>query len=174
MSDPDAHSALHVLAEKQKSLQVEGIVDNIAPTEDIRSVRFHGSEAFVVTFRKTDPLFVIDLSDPSRPEIKGELKLPGFATYMQMMDDAHLLTLGYDAYDEKSFSWFEGLQLRILDVSRLETPRVLSEHTIGTRGSSSEAATDHLASNYFPERELLALPITVCEGGPGGIGVNHK
>jgi hypothetical protein len=166
--DPNVHSTLSVLAEEAGELKVVGIVDNIAPTEDIRSVRFNGEVGFIVTFKKTDPLFVIDLSDPENPVIKGKLKIPGYATYMHLMDKTHLLTIGYDADEQGSFAWFQGIQLRILDVSDLEEPSVVHEETIGTRGSTSEAATNHLAFNYFPERDLLALPMTICEGSSGG------
>ncbi len=168
--DPDVHSTLSVLQEQNGVLEIVGVVDEIAPTEDIRSVRFNGDVGFIVTFKKTDPLFVIDLSNPTRPAIKGELKVPGFATYMHLMDDKHLLTLGYDADEAKSgtFAWFQGLQLRVLDVSELDDPKVLSEVTIGTRGSTSDATTNHLAFNYFPQRDLLALPMTICEGGTSG------
>ncbi|MBN1652704.1 MAG: beta-propeller domain-containing protein [Deltaproteobacteria bacterium] len=166
--NPNVHSTLSVLKQTDDGLQVVGILDDIAPTEDIRSVRFNGDVGFIVTFKKTDPLFVIDLSDPTAPVIKGELKVPGYATYMHLMDKTHLLTMGYNADDVGSFAWFQGLQLRVLDVSQLDDPKVLSEETIGTRGSSSDAATNHLAFNYFPQRDLLALPMTICEGGPGG------
>jgi hypothetical protein len=166
--DPNVHSTISVLAEQGGDLEVVGVLDDIAPTEDIRSVRFNGDVGFVVTFKKTDPLFVIDLSDPTKPAIKGELKVPGFATYIHLMDATHLITIGYDADDMGTYAWFQGLQLRVLDVNKLDAPTVVSEITIGTRGSSSDAATDHLAFNYFPERNLLALPMTLCEGGPGG------
>jgi len=165
---PGVHSILSVLAEQEGELVVVGMVDNIAPSEDIRSVRFNGEVGFVVTFKKTDPLFVFDLSDPTDPVIKAELKVPGFATYMHLMDDTHLLTMGYDAEEMGTFAYFQGLQLRVLDVSDLTNPTVLSEETIGTRGSTSDAATNHLAFNYFPQRDLLALPMTICEESTGG------
>ncbi len=165
---PDVYSILSVLAEQEGELEVVGMIDNIAPSEDIRSVRFNGEVGFVVTFKKTDPLFVFDLSDPTNPVIKAELKVPGFATYMHLMDDTHLLTMGYDAEDQGTFAYFQGLQLRVLDVSDLTDPTVLSEETIGTRGSTSDAATNHLAFNYFPQRDLLAIPMTICEESSGG------
>ena len=163
------HNTLSVLAEETDGgLSVIGQLDHIAPTEDIRSVRFNGETGFVVTFKKTDPLFVIDLSDPTTPTILGELKIPGFSTYMQMIDDDHILAMGYDADDQGSFAWFEGLQLQIFDVSDLTNPKVMHKTTIGTRGSTSDAATDHLAFTYFAARDLLAVPMTICEGGSGG------
>jgi len=166
---PDVYSTLSVLREVEGELVVVGEVDDIAPTEDIRSVRFDGDVGFVVTFKKTDPLFVFDLSDPEAPRIRGELKIPGFSTYMHLMDENHLLTIGYDADDQGSFAWFQGVQLQIIDVSNLEDPRLLHKAVIGTRGSTSEATTNHLAFNYFRSRNLLAIPMTICEGdGTGG------
>lgn len=165
---PDVHSTLSVLIEKKGKLSTVGMVDHIAPTEDIRSVRFNGDLGFVVTFKKTDPLFVIDLSAPTDPQIKGELKIPGFSTYMHLMDDEHLLTIGYDADDQGSFAWFTGIQLQIMDVSDIADPKLIHKEVIGSRGSTSDAATDHLAFNYYPTRDLLAIPMIVCEGGDGG------
>jgi hypothetical protein len=167
--DPDVHSTMSVLRDVEGNLEVVGEVDDIAPTEDIRSVRFNGDVGFIVTFKKTDPLFVFDLADPEVPEIRGELKIPGFSTYMHLMDESHLLTIGYDADDQGSFAFFEGVQLQIIDVSDLEDPRLIHKEVIGTRGSTSEATTNHLAFNYFPVRDLLAIPMTICEGsGPSG------
>jgi len=164
------HSTLSILERKDKSLAVIGKVDNIAPTEDIRSVRFDGSRGFVVTFKKTDPLYVFDLGNPFAPSIAGELKIPGFSTYMHMMDAQHLLTIGYDAADQGSFAWFTGVMLQIFDVSDMKNPMLTHKEIIGTRGSSSEALNNHLAFNYYAPKNLLALPMTVCEGGNTGGG----
>ena len=166
--DPSVHSTVSVLAESNGALEVVGMVDNIAPTEDIRSVRFNGDVGFMVTFKKTDPLFVLDLANPKAPAIKGELKIPGFSTYMHVLDDNHVLSIGYDADDQGSFAWFQGIQLQIFDVTDLSDPKLMHKEVIGTRGSTSDAATDHLAFNYFPSRKLLAIPMTICEGGDGG------
>jgi len=162
--DPDCHSTLSVLKAGNLKLKLVGQIDNIAPSEDIRSARFDDDVGFIVTFKKTDPLFVFDLSDPAGPVIKGKLKIPGYSTYMHLMDDAHLLTIGYDADDQDSFAWFTGIQLQIMDVSDLEDPRLVHKEVIGTRGTTSDAATNHLAFNYYGTRDLLALPIVICEG----------
>ena len=168
---PDVHSSMAVLTERNGKLVQTGMVDNIAPTEDIRSVRFNGKTAFMVTFKKTDPLFTFDLSDPAAPRIAGELKIPGYSTYMHLLGPEHLLTIGYDAEDNGSFAYFQGLMLQIFDISDLADPLLIHKEIIGTRGSTSEAATNHLAFNYFASRELLALPMTVCEdSGSGGGG----
>jgi hypothetical protein len=172
--DPNVHSTMSVLRDADGELVVVGEVDDIAPTEDIRSVRFNGDVGFVVTFKKTDPLFVFDLSRADAPKIRGELKIPGFSTYIHLMDENHLLTIGYDADDQGSFALFQGVQLQIINVADLDDPRLVHKEVIGTRGSTSEATTNHLAFNYFGSRDLLALPMTICEGAGAGGGSAHE
>jgi uncharacterized secreted protein with C-terminal beta-propeller domain len=145
-----------------------GQVGGIAPQEDIRSVRFDGDRGYVVTFKKTDPLFVFDLVDASKPTLMGELLIPGFSTYMHPLDKTHLLALGFTADDQGGFAFFNGIQIQIFDVSVLASPKVLWKKEIGTRGSNSEALTNHLAFNYFAPKKMLALPLTICEGGGNG------
>ncbi len=167
--DPHVQSVVSVLAEAEGGNLVRvGAVDGIAPGEDIRAVRFDGDRGYVVTFKKTDPLFVLDLYDPSRPAVLGELKIPGFSTYMHRIDPDHLLSIGFDANDHGDFAYFDGVVLQLFDVRNPTEPKLLHKEKIGTRGSSSEAATDHLAFNYFAEKGLLAIPMTICEGGGDG------
>ncbi len=164
-----AVSYMSVLSEQGTDLVKVGQTGGFAPTEDIRSVRFDGTRAFVVTFKKTDPLFTFDMSNPASPTIVGELKIPGFSTYMHMLDETHLLTIGYDADDHDTFAYFDGIMLQIFDVSDMGNPTLTHKHIIGTRGSSSEALTNHLAFTWYPEYGLLSLPMTVCEGGNDGV-----
>lgn len=166
--DPNVHSTVTVLALQSSHLLQIGVVDNIAPTEDIRSVRFDGDRGFVVTFKKTDPLFAIDLSDPTNPAILGELHIPGYSTYMHLMDEDHLLAIGFDAQDEGNFAWFQGILLQVFDISDMTNPTLTHREVIGSRGSTSEAATNHLAFNFFRARDWLALPMVLCEGGQDG------
>jgi hypothetical protein len=168
LPSPDVHSTLSVLKEVGNDLVTEGSITDIAPTEDIRSMRFDGPRAFMVTFKKTDPLFVFDLSTPHNPQVLSELKIPGFSTYMHMLSDRHLLTIGYDADDQGDFAWFTGVRLQVFDVSDPYAPELTHKEIIGTRGSSSEALTNHLAFTYFEPLGALGLPITVCEGTAGG------
>jgi hypothetical protein len=167
--DPDADSVVSVLATTSEGNLVRvGAVDHIAPQEDVRAVRFDGDRGYVVTFKKTDPLFVLDLHYAAAPRTLGELKIPGFSTYLHRVDQTHLLSIGFDANDHGSYAYFDGLILQLFDVTRPTEPALLFKEKIGTRGSSSEAASDHLAFNYFAERNLLAIPATVCEGGGDG------
>jgi hypothetical protein len=161
--NPNVHSTISVLGQREHELAVMGTVDNIAPSEDIRSVRFDGERGFIVTFKKTDPLYAFDLSDPTAPRITGELKIPGFSTYMHMLDEKHLLTIGYDAADQGNFAYFTGVLLQIFDISNPTQPMLAHKTVIGTRGSSSEALTNHLAFTLFQGK--LAVPMTICEGG---------
>ncbi len=167
--DPTVESAVSILAPGEGGNLVRvGAVEHIARGEDIRAVRFDDDRGYVVTFKKTDPLFVVDLYDPARPSILGELKIPGFSTYIHRIDPAHLLSIGFDADDHGSFAYFNGIILQLFDVRDATDPKLLHKEKIGTRGSSSEAATNHLAFNYLADRGMLAIPMTVCEGGGDG------
>lgn len=166
--DADVNSAVTVLDATGEGLVQVGQVTGIAPTEDIRSVRFVGDRGYLVTFKKTDPLFTLDLSKPSAPRVTGELKIPGYSTYMHPVGKDHLLAIGFEAEDHGSFAYFQGLQLQIFDVRDPAQPLLKHKTVIGTRGSSSAAATDHLAFNYLASRELLALPMAICEDSGGG------
>jgi uncharacterized secreted protein with C-terminal beta-propeller domain len=167
--DSSVASFLTTFGEQSGKLTQLGQIGGIAPQEDIRSVRFDGNRGFVVTFKKTDPLFVFDLTDPANPKKLGELQIPGFSTYMQPLDTNHMLAIGFTADDEGSFAWFNGIQIQIFDVTDLANPKLAWKTVIGTRGSNSEALTNHLAFNYFAPKKMLALPITVCEGGGNGV-----
>lgn len=172
--DPKAESVVSVLAEAEGgNLARVGAIPKIAPGEDIRAVRFDGDRAYVVTFKKTDPLFVMDLYDPARPKILGELKIPGFSTYLHRIDPEHLLSIGFDAEDHDSFAYFDGVILQLFDVKNPTEPKLLHKEKIGTRGSSSEAITNHLAFNYLADKGLLAVPMTICEGGGDGMNGNE-
>jgi hypothetical protein len=167
--DPSVTSSLTTFGEQSGKFAQLGQIGGIAPQEDIRSVRFDGNRGFVVTFKKTDPLFVFDLTDPAKPKTLGELLIPGFSTYMQPLDTNHMLAIGFTADDQGSYAFFNGIQIQIFDVTDLANPKLAQKTVIGTRGSNSEALTNHLAFNYFAPKKMLALPITVCEGGGNGV-----
>ncbi len=101
------------------SLKVVGEITGIAKGETIKSVRFTGDTGYVVTFEQTDPLFVIDLSNPEKPEIKGELKIPGFSTYLHPVGDKLLLGVGVDGTNDGQGN---GMKVSLFDVSDPENP----------------------------------------------------
>jgi len=167
--NPSVTSTISVLAETPSgALTRVGAIGGLAPGEDIRAVRFDNERGYVVTFKKTDPLFVVDMLAPQKPKVLGELKIPGFSTYIHRIDADHLLSIGFDANDHGSFAYFDGVILQLFDVTNPTAPKLLHREKIGTRGSSSAAATDHLAFNYLASRGLLAIPMTECSGGGDG------
>jgi len=166
--DPNVTSTLSVLKLEGSSLNLLGQIAGIAQNEDIRSVRFDADRGYLVSFKKTDPLFVLDLSKADAPAIVGELKIPGFSTYMHLLDSGHLLALGYEADDQGTFAWFNGIQLQMFDVTSPTAPALMFKKVYGTRGSSSSALTDHLGFTYLSDRGLLTLPMSICDGGGNG------
>jgi hypothetical protein len=154
------HNSVFVLEQQGPLIQTIGKTTGIAPGENIYAVRFAGDRGFVVTFQVIDPLFTLDLSDPKNPVVAGELEVPGYSTYIHMLDKDHLLTIGIDGQGTR----FDGVQLQIFDISDMNNPTRMHKEAIGTRGNTSEATSNHLAFNYFPPKEVLALPMAICEG----------
>lgn len=139
-------------------LNVLGKTENLAETERIYSVRYNGDWAYVVTFRQVDPLFTIDLSDPNAPKKVGELKIPGYSSYMQMLDDDHILAVGRDGTDEGRIL---GMKVSIFDVSDKSNPIEAATFALNDDSwSSSDAEWDHKAITYDPVSKILALPIS--------------
>lgn len=167
--DPNVESQLLVLRETSGQLDRVGALEHLARGEDLRAIRFDDDRGYLVTFKKTDPLFVVDLADARAPKVLGELKIPGFSTYLHRIDKNRLLSVGFDANDHGDYATFDGLLLQLFDVTKPTEPKLLHREKIGSRGSSSSAATDHLAFNYLPERGLLALPVTHCDRGGDGV-----
>jgi len=155
----DTVNNLFVLDQK---LEPIGEVTGLAESERIYSVRFMGDTAYVVTFRETDPLFVIDLSDPTKPVVKGELKIPGFSEYLHPIDENTLIGLGVNTYLNHNGGVIEdGLKLSLFDVSDPTDPRETASYLIGNSGSSSEALNNHKAFMYYPEKKLIGFPATI-------------
>jgi len=165
-----ARSDLFVLQQDGDLLDVIGTVEELAPGERLFSVRFVDQLAFVVTFgpiggRWFDPLFTIDLSDPADPQVRGELEIPGFSNYLQVVDGEHLIGLGRNA-DEISGRSLEP-QISLYDVDNLDDPQLTDRLSFAQQGTAwSEAFTDHHAIGYFPEYAVLAIPLNTY--GPVG------
>ena len=159
-----------------ESLNIVGRLEGLAPGEKIYSARFMGDRAYLVTFKKVDPLFVIDLSDPFNPTVLGELKIPGYSDYLHPYDETHIIGVGKDTYDMGSFAWYQGVKIALFDVSDPENPRELSKYVIGDRGTDSLVLRDHKASLFSRSKNLLVIPISVAEIDeeqyPGGVPPN--
>lgn len=153
---------LSVLGENAGYLDVVGQSPDLAPGERVQSSRIVGDKGFVVTFRQVDPLFTFDLSDPTNPRKLGELKIPGFSTYIHPLDANHLLTIGTyvpEPVNGQPVDWStRALQLAIFDVSDMTNPIQTHTQLVGTAYGWSEAAHEHKAFNYFAAKKLLAIP----------------
>jgi len=147
------------------NLKIVGRLENMAEGESIHSVRFMGNTTYVVTFRKVDPLFVISLSNPRRPEILGELKITGYSDYMHPYDDTHMLGVGKETLADESdtFSWYQGVKISFFDVTDASRPIELAKFEIGNRGTDSPVLTDHKAFLFSKAKNLLVLPVLVAE-----------
>lgn len=157
-----------VLGERNGKLEVVGRSEDLATGERIFSSRFIGDKGYVVTFRQVDPLFTFDLSDPTNPKRVGELKIPGFSTYIHPVDANTLLTIG-TYVPENQTNWRQRhLQLSLFDVSDFANPVQSYTQQVGTAYGWSEAAHEHKAFNYFGARKLLAIPF--WDYNPTGTG----
>lgn len=105
-------SSLYVL---DKNLDTIGKLEDIANNEQIKSVRYMGKQAYIVTFRNTDPLFAIDLSDPKNPTVKGELKIPGYSAYLHPIGDNLLIGIGYEGDSQNAD--FNSVKVSLFDIS---------------------------------------------------------
>ena len=157
--EPDTYNNVYVL---DLNLNVVGKLEKIAPDEQIYSARFLGDRAYLVTFRRVDPLFVIDMSNPSQPKVLGELKIPGFSDYLHPYDETHIIGIGKEV-SEGEFPLMQGVKLGLFDVSDPENPKEIAKYEIGDRGTDSEALRDHRAFLFSQEKNLLVIPIMLFE-----------
>ena len=163
VEDPDqwwgrleTNNRVSVLGEQSGRLEVVGQTPDLAKGQRITSSRFFEDKGFVVTFRQVDPLFTLDLKDPTNPTVVAELEVPGFSTYLHPLDANHLLTIG--TYVDPANTQSRSLQLAIFDVTDMANPRQTFTQQVGTAYGWSEAQYEHKAFNYFPARKLLAIP----------------
>lgn len=149
----NAANALFVLDENLKKV---GSVTGFAKNEFIEAVKFIGDMAYVITFEQTDPLFVIDLSDPTKPEIKGEVEITGFSTMLHPVDENTLLGIGYASSSLPDGGWVDGIKLALFDISDPEKPAVLDSEVI--KDCFSEAQYNPKAFMVNNDTGYYALP----------------
>ena len=152
--DADQESYVTVLGPDNDRLAEVGQVGGLGEGEQIYSVRFVGEIGYVVTFRQTDPLYTVDLSDPTAPSVAGELELLGYSAYLHPIGDDLLLGVGQDA---TAGGQTTGTQLSLFDVSDPADPQRLQQVSIP--GASSAAEYDHHAFVYWPDTGLAVLPV---------------
>lgn len=143
-----------VLAPGDGVLEEVGSVSGLGRGETIRSVRFMGDIGYVVTFRETDPLYTLDLSDPKAPDVVGELKILGYSAYLHPVGDGWLLGVGRDGTEEGRLL---GTQVSLFDVGDPATPELVAQQTLPNGDSRVEG--DHRAFLWWAETNLAAVPV---------------
>ncbi|WP_456273528.1 beta-propeller domain-containing protein [Bacillus sp. AK031] len=165
---------LYILDENLKHI---GQVEDLAKGERIYSVRFMGDKAYMVTFKQVDPLFVIDTSDPYSPEVLGELKIPGFSSYLHPLDENHLIGFGFDTKlvkDDKMPNseprvLTAGMKISLFDITDFTNPKEQDTEIIGGRGTHSYLLDDHKALFQHKEKNLYGFPVSVYHEKEGSM-----
>ena len=146
-----------------------GESDYVAEGETMYSSRFMGDKAYLITYKNTDPLFSIDLSDPTKPRVLGELHIPGYSTYLHPYDENHLIGIGIETEEVvnrnssgKVLSTsikVTGMKMALFDVSDINNPIELSNTVIGDKKTTSAILTNPKALLFSKERNLIAIPV---------------
>jgi uncharacterized secreted protein with C-terminal beta-propeller domain len=144
------------------------------PGELLYSTRFLGDRLYAVTFKKVDPLYVVDLANAADPKITGALEIPGFSEYLHPLPNGLLLGFGKDARPasgpgDGDFAWYQGLQLTLFDVSGTGTPREMQRVLVGKRGSGSALLGNHRAFSSLARADgslSVAIPARIHDGTP--------
>lgn len=160
---PTSQSQVAILRLSPDGLTQVGVVDGLGVDERIYAVRFIGDLAYVVTFRQTDPLYVLDLSDPTAPRAVGELKIPGFSAYLHPVGDGLLLGIGQDATLEGQRL---GVKVSLFDVRDPRAPKQLDTLTYAGY-SSTPIEYDSHAFTFLPERNVAVIPVTTYDEQDG-------
>ncbi len=144
-----------------------GSLTHIAEQESIYSTRFIGDRLYMVTFKRIDPFFVIDLSSPESPKVLGKLKIPGYSDYLHPYDATHIIGIGKET---STNDWggvsVSGVKLALFDVTDVANPKQIDKVQIGDAGSDSAALTDHHAFLFDKAKNLLVIPVRAVSAAP--------
>ncbi len=155
----ERHTNLYIL---DKNLKLKWSLKNLGSGEDFKSSRYIWNKLYLVTFKQIDPLFVIDMSDSSNPKVLGELKIPGYSTYLHPYDENHLIWLGYDTTINKwGGTVNNGLKIDLYDVSDFKNPKQKYSYTLWEYWSYSEALTNPRMFMWKASDNKLFLPATL-------------
>lgn len=153
-SAASSESSVTTLELRDDELVELGRVDGLGPTETIRAVRFLGEVGYVVTFRQTDPLYTVDLRDPTVPRVTGELKIPGYSGYLHPVGEGKLVGVGQDAEDDGRTT---GVQVSLFDVTDPTAP--VRTDTVTVPDSESPVEWDHRSFLHWPATGLTVVPV---------------
>jgi len=145
-------------------LHIIGRLEGLSPGEAFYAARFMGDRAYLVTFQRIDPLFVIGLQDPTQPKVLGQLNISGVSDYLQPYDETHLIGFGKSSQNVtwENAALFQGLKLSLFDVTDPSHPIDTSDYFVGDRGSDSPALTDHRSVLFDQSLNLLVIPLTIA------------
>lgn len=145
------------------NLSIVGKIENMAPGERIYSARFTGDKCYLVTFKQTDPFFVLDLKDPTAPKVTGQLKIPGYSSYLHPYDENHIIGLGKENSTVK---------LSLFDVSDMNNPVEIAKYVIGENADyvNSVALNDPKAFLFDYQKQLLVIPVSITNYGQVNYG----
>lgn len=146
-----------------------GETECLSKGEKMYSTRFLGEKAYMVTYKNTDPLYVIDLSNPKEPTVLGKLKIPGYSTYLHPYDANHLIGIGMqtketvhrDSQGRVTYTSarITGMKMALFDVSDVNNPKQISQTVIGDSRTTSAILTNHKALLFSKEKGILAIPV---------------
>ncbi|MCP2304714.1 Secreted protein containing C-terminal beta-propeller domain [Actinokineospora globicatena] len=154
-------SAVSVLARRGAGLARIGRVGGLGVGERIQSVRYLGDTAYVVTFRRTDPLYTVDLADPTAPRVTGELKITGYSAYLHPLGQGRLLGVGQEATEQGRVT---GTQVSLFDTTAAPASRITQFHL---PGANSEVEFDAHAFLHWPDKGLVVIPVDTARGSGG-------
>lgn len=166
LTDNQKGSRVVILDENLKEI---GASEYVAKGETMYSSRFVGNKVYLVTYKTMDPLFVIDLSDTSKPKVLGELKIPGYSTYLHPYDENYLIGIGMETEEvvnrnssgkvTRTTSKIIGMKMALFDVSDVKKPKEISSVVIGDRRTTSAILTNPKALLFSKEKGIIAIPV---------------
>jgi uncharacterized secreted protein with C-terminal beta-propeller domain len=167
----ESETSVTTFADRNGTLVPIGRVGGLGKGERVYAVRFAGDVGYVVTFRQIDPLYVVDLSAPAKPRVRGELELRGYSAYIHPLGGGLLLGVGQDATTEGRTL---GTLASLFDVSDPEHPERLDSFTLGQ--TRSDVEYDHHAFLWWPRTQLAVLPVQTYFDRPflGAVGLRVR
>lgn len=142
-------------------LEVVGRLEGLAPNEEIRSARFMGDRCYLVTYRRVDPLFALDLSDPENPRVLGKLKIPGYSDYLHPYGEGLLIGVGKEVVVEDDATYERGVKVALFNISDPTMPREVAKIELGGWGSDTPVRWEHKAFLLIEDRSLLVIPVII-------------
>jgi inhibitor of cysteine peptidase len=146
-------------------LHIIGSLEALSPGEAFYAARFMGDRAYLVTYQRMDPLFVIGLGNPHQPMVLGQLNITGVSDYLQPYDQTHLIGIGKSSTNVtwENAALFQGLKFSFFDVTDPSHPVDTSNFLAGDRGSDSPALTDHRAVLFDQSLNLFVVPVAIAQ-----------